>query len=109
MDGRYFSTLTNLAPSPGNLLTVTLNGYPITYTVPTNSTLSTVASGLAGLINAATNATQVKALAYGDRIELQSIAANPMAVPFYVADNTPTNTPGLSYRSTTCLILFRRR
>ena len=97
VDGVYFSTLTNLAPCPGNLLTVTLNGYPITYTVPTNSTLSTVAAGLASLINAATNATLVKALVHGDRIELHSIANNPMAVPFYVADSTPANTPGLSY------------
>ena len=97
VDGQYFSTLTNLAPNPGNLLTVTLNGYPITYTVPTNPSLSTVASGLAGLINAATNATQVKALVHGDRIELQSIATNLMTVPFYVADGTPTNAPGLSY------------
>ncbi len=97
VDGRYFSTLTNLAPNPGNVLTATLNGYPITYTVPTNASLSTVALGLAGLINAATNATQVKALAYGDRIELQSIAPNPMTAPFYVADTTLTNTPGLSY------------
>jgi len=97
VDGVYFSTLTNLAPCPGNLLTITLNGYPITYTVPTNSTLSTVAAGLASLINAATNATLVKALVHGDRIELQSIATNLVAVPFYVTDSTPTNTPGLSY------------
>ena len=97
VDGVYFSTLTNLAPCPGNLLTVTLNGYPIIYTVPTNSTLSTVATGLASLINAATNATLMKALVHGDRIELQCIATNPMAVPFYVADSTPANTPGLSY------------
>jgi uncharacterized protein (TIGR03790 family) len=99
VDGTYFSTLTNLAPCPGNLLTVTLNGYPITYTVPTNSTLSAIASGLAALINApaVTNATNVKALVYGDRIELLSIATNLTTVPFYVADNTPTNTPGLSY------------
>jgi uncharacterized protein (TIGR03790 family) len=97
VDGVYFGTLTNLAPCPGNRLTVTLDGYPITYTVPTNSTLNTVAAGLASLINAATNATLVKALVHGDRIELQSIATNPMAVPFYVADSTPTNTPGLSY------------
>ncbi|MGA9453193.1 MAG: TIGR03790 family protein [Verrucomicrobiia bacterium] len=99
VDGTYFSTLTNLAPCPGNLLTVTLNGYPITYTVPTNATLNTIATGLAALINApaATNATQVVASVYGDRIELQSIATNPVTVPFYVADDTPTNTPGLSY------------
>jgi len=97
VDGVYFSTLTNLAPCPGNLLTATLNGYPIAYTVPTNSTLSTVAAGLATLINAATNATLVKALVQGDRIELQSIANNPLAVPFYAADSTPANTPGLAY------------
>ncbi len=82
MDGQYFSTLTNLTPCPGNLLTVTLNGYPITYTVPTNSTLSTVASGLAAQINAVTNATQVKALVHGDRVELQSIATNLDDCPF---------------------------
>jgi hypothetical protein len=79
-------------------LTVTLNGYPITYTVPTNSTLSTIAAGLSALINTATNATQVKALVHGDRIELQSIASySTLNVPFYVVDNTPQNTPGLSY------------
>jgi uncharacterized protein (TIGR03790 family) len=97
VDGKYFETLSNLAPAPGNLLTVTLNGYPITYTVPTNSSLRTVASGLTALINSVTNATQVKALAHGDRIELQCIATNPTTVPFYVADSTPTNTPGLAY------------
>jgi uncharacterized protein (TIGR03790 family) len=97
VDGTYFDTVANLAPSPGNLLTVTLNGYPITYTVPANSTLGTIAAGLAALINTTTNATQVKALAYGDRVQLESIATNPMMIPFYVADNTPTNTSGLSY------------
>jgi uncharacterized protein (TIGR03790 family) len=96
-DGSYFSTLTNITPCPGNQLTVTLNGYPIVYTVPTNSTLSTVATGLAALINAVTNATQVQAATYGDRIELQSIAGYSTLVPFYVVDNTPQNTPGLSY------------
>ncbi len=97
VDGQYFSTLTNLTPCPGNLLTVTLNGYPVTYTVPTNSNLGTVASGLAARINAVTNATQVKALVHGDRIELQSIATNLMTAPFYTVSTTPTNTPGLSY------------
>ena len=97
VDGVYFSTLTNLAPCPGNVLTATLNGYPIAYTVPTNSTLSTIAAGLAAQINAATNAVQINAIAYGDRIQLQSIATNSAAVPFYVADNTPQNTAGLSY------------
>ena len=97
VDGNYFSTLTNIAPCPGNLLTVTLNGYPISYAVPTNSTLSAVAAGLVAQINTVTNATQVKAVAYGDRIELQSIAGYSTLTPFYVADTTPQNTPGLSY------------
>jgi uncharacterized protein (TIGR03790 family) len=97
VDGVYFNTLTNLAPCPGNVLTASLNGYPVTYTVPTNSNLSTIAAGLATQINAATNATQIKATAYGDRIQLQSIATNPAAAPFYVDDSTPQNTPGLSY------------
>ncbi|HSY43756.1 MAG TPA: TIGR03790 family protein [Candidatus Acidoferrum sp.] len=97
VDGVYFTTLTNLAPCPGNVLTATLNGYPITYAVPTNSTLSTVAAGLAAQINAATNATQVEALTYGDRIELECIATNPVTTPYYAADSTPASTPGLSY------------
>ncbi|MGD0086075.1 MAG: TIGR03790 family protein [Verrucomicrobiota bacterium] len=97
VDGKYFSTLTNLAPDPGNLLTITLNGYPISYTVPTNATLSSIASGLGALINTVTNATLVKALVHGDRIELQAIAGNLVNVPFYAADTTPTNTPNLSY------------
>ena len=97
VDGTYYCTLTNPVPCPGNLLTVILNGYPITYTVPTNSTLSTITTGLAALINTDTNATQVKALSHGDRIELQSIAGYSTLAPFYVADNTPQNAPGLSY------------
>lgn len=106
VDGRYFSTLTNLVPRSGNLLSVALNGYPITYTVPTNATLSTVATGLVAAINVVTNATRLKALARGDRIELQSIATNHLTttnlltVPFYVADTTSANSTGQSYRVT---------
>jgi uncharacterized protein (TIGR03790 family) len=97
LDGVYYSTVTNLVPNLGNQLTVTLNGYPITYTVPTNSTLSTVAAGLGSLINASSSATQVKAIAYGDRIQLQSTATNPAAIPFFFADGTAGSTPGLSF------------
>lgn len=100
VDGVYYSTLTNMAPTPGNLLTATLNGYPIFYTVPTNSTLESIAAGLAAQINALTNTTQVQAWAYGDRICLKSIASNSAAAPFYVADSTPASTPGLSYNVT---------
>jgi uncharacterized protein (TIGR03790 family) len=97
VDGVYFSTMTNVTPCPGNVLTTTLNGYPVTYTVPTNSTLSTVAAGLAAQLNAETNATQVQALVYGDRIELECVATNPVMTPYYVASSLPASTPGLSY------------
>jgi uncharacterized protein (TIGR03790 family) len=96
VDGVYFTTLTNLAPGPGNVLTTALNGYPITYTVPANATLNTVAAGLAAQINVTTNATQVKAIAYGDRIGLECMATNPAATPYYVAI-TATSASGLSY------------
>jgi uncharacterized protein (TIGR03790 family) len=97
VDGVYFTTLTNLAPCPGNMLTTTLNGYPVSYAVPPNATLGTVAAGLAAQINAVTNATQIAAKAYGNRIELECIATNPITTPYYIADSTPANTPNLSY------------
>lgn len=97
VDGVYYTTLTNLAPSPGNVLTVSLNGYPVAYTVPGNPTLSTVATGLAAQINAVTNATGVQAVPFGDRVELMSTALDPMAAPSYVADSISSDTPGLSY------------
>jgi uncharacterized protein (TIGR03790 family) len=102
VDGGYFSTLTNLAPCPGNVLIVSLKGYPITYTVPTNATLGTIATGLAALINApaTTNITEVQALVHGDRIELRSMATNASALPFYVPDTTSTNSSGSSYSVT---------
>jgi hypothetical protein len=49
------------------------------------------------MINTVTNATDVQALNYGDRIQLQSFATNPAAAPFYVASSIPSSTPGVSY------------
>ncbi len=76
LNGRWHQTLTNLPPAPGNLLTVSINGYPVTYEVPTNATLGSVASNLALRFNepATSNITHVLAEAYGDRIQLQSLA-----------------------------------
>src|SRR6185369_8841612 len=51
VDGKYFATLTNITPRAGNVLNLELNGYPLTYTVPTNATLGSVATDLATLIN----------------------------------------------------------
>ncbi len=74
VDGTFFQTMTNLPPAAGNVLSVTLNGFPINYTVPTNATLATAAAGLADALNLQSNATQVLAFPVGDRIELQSLA-----------------------------------
>ncbi len=99
VDGKYFRTLTNRPPRLGNQLSVTLNGYPFTYTVLSNETVGSVAAGLAGLINnpAATNETQIRAVVHGDRIELSSTVSATTVSKFFVADSTPTNTPGLAY------------
>jgi hypothetical protein len=74
LDGVWFQTLTNLPPARSNLLTVAINGHPMTYSVPLGATIKSVASNLAGIFNlsANTNLTLVSAFASGDRIELQS-------------------------------------
>ena len=96
VDGKFFSTLTNLAPSPGNLLTVTFNGYPVVYSVPANATLQTVARELAAKLNdaAVTNLTKALAFTRGDRLELHSLSTNRLVDPFYVAYSHDTNSPG---------------
>jgi len=74
LDGRLLQTLTNIAPRQNNVLTVTLNGHAVSYTVPPSATLKSVAAGLAAELNksATTNITKVRARAQGDRVELQS-------------------------------------
>ena len=74
VDGTFFQTMTNLPPAAGNVLSATLNGYTVNYTVPTNATLASVAAGLANALNPQSNTTQVQAFPVGDRIELQSLA-----------------------------------
>ena len=89
IDGRFSTTLTNLSPREGNVLSLWLNGYPITYTVPANATLNSVASNLVSLINnpVVTNAVSVQATAFGDRIELQASHTSIAPCPFYVVDS----------------------
>jgi len=74
LDGTWLQTLTNIAPVAGNILYVTINGYPTNYLVPTNATIASVASGLADVLNQPAYVLQskVQATAYGDRIVLQS-------------------------------------
>jgi uncharacterized protein (TIGR03790 family) len=83
VDGKFSRTLTNVPPAQGNLLKVRLNSSIITYAVPTNATLASIASGLAAQVNqpANTNLTQVIATAFGDRVEFQSLSSNRVAPP----------------------------
>jgi uncharacterized protein (TIGR03790 family) len=83
VDGKYLQTLTNLPPLPGNRVNLTLNGQPLSYTVPTNSTIASVASGLGASINvfAAANGTKIAASVFGDRVELHFLATTRLNPP----------------------------
>jgi uncharacterized protein (TIGR03790 family) len=72
-------TLTNVVPAAGNRLYVTLPGKTnMSYTVPAAANLSTVASGIATLLNNVANnmVTDVAAYPHGDRVELRSTDLN---------------------------------
>jgi len=73
LDGTWLKTLTNIPPAAGNQLYVTINGCTTNYLVPSNATIASVASGLAGVLNQPAYVLQSKAQAFvcGDRIGLQ--------------------------------------
>ena len=48
LDGTWLQTLTNIPPAAGNKLYMTINGHATNYPVPSNATIKSVASGLAG-------------------------------------------------------------
>jgi uncharacterized protein (TIGR03790 family) len=73
VDGNFFRTLTNRAPTAGNVLSVTLPGRTVNYTVPANATVPVVALGLESALNAVSNLTGVAAYTYGDRLELHGL------------------------------------
>ena len=73
LDGTFVQTVTNLLPSPSNILSVTLNGFTVNYAVPSNATVASVTTALAEALNAQTNSTRVQAYPVGDRLELQSL------------------------------------
>ena len=99
VDGKFFQTLTNLAPQPGNTLALTLNNQPVTYIVPANATLASVSAGLAAALNTVTNATQVAAFPAGDRIELHSLNTNLPASSFSFTDTQAGNWSRRFYRT----------
>lgn len=74
VDGNFFQTMTSALPTPGNVLSVTLNGDTVNYAIQSTDTLASAMTGLANALNLQTNATQVVAYPVGDRIELQSQA-----------------------------------
>ena len=97
LDGKFHQTLTNLEPSAGNLLYLSLNGYPITCEVNQQRDLAGAAGALAAAINRpdVQAITGVLAMPRGDRVELQSTLipgtphpvfhrlSNPVGVPTY--------------------------
>ena len=85
IDGAFHKTVTNIVPTAGNVLTVSVAGVSTNYVVPTNATISSVASNLATVFSgiAFSNGTGIRAFAHGDRIELKS------AVPARLGTETP--------------------
>jgi uncharacterized protein (TIGR03790 family) len=104
VDGAWFQTMTNLPPAAGNVLSVNLNGSVIPYTVPTNATLATLATGLAGVLNLQSNVTRVLAVPAGDRIELQAL---DVFVPGGLVTVSATSAAGSAQVSTTSLTAAR--
>ncbi len=100
-DGTYFETLTDIAPSAGNVVTLTINGYALNYTVPTNATVGSVAAGLAALVNspANPNSSNIAAYVYGDRIELRATPGGAQSNSFYFTDGGTTNQANTYYRA----------
>ncbi len=72
VDGGFVQTLTNLPPSAGNILSVTIGGVTASYTVANGDSLGSAAIGLASALTAQENATGVQADAVGDRLVLRS-------------------------------------
>ncbi len=68
LDDLWLTTLTNVAPTEGNEISVTIGAVTNTYTVPNGGTIFAAARGLADAINA--TVTNVSARASGDRIAL---------------------------------------
>jgi uncharacterized protein (TIGR03790 family) len=100
VDGRFVRVLTNLPPQPGNALWLNLGSTNLNYIVPVGADLARVATDLAALVNANTNATKTLGVAYGDRIEMQSLAPSRPRAPLNLrtepsgsATNVPAGNP----------------
>lgn len=106
VDGSFHATLTNIAPAAGNVVTVTIKGRAMSYTVPAGATLKSVAAGLAAVINQTPNVIQtgVRGTAVGDRIRLRAISA---ATAGATLTTTVAAAPGTAPALTTFLTAAR--
>jgi uncharacterized protein (TIGR03790 family) len=100
VNGKFHSTVTNLPPTPGNVIELLLNGYPIRYIVPTAASMTSIATELASQLNQSevTNLTRIKARAHGDRLELQTVGDDRQSYPFYRSNFFTTPPTDLEYR-----------
>jgi uncharacterized protein (TIGR03790 family) len=99
LNGRFFQTIWNAQPAPGNIIRIQLAEHTIEFHVPESANLASIAQALADLLNQPehTNTTGVLAQAIGDRLVLQSVlpdrtgASLPIAVETQSGTNTTLN------------------
>src|SRR5262245_31639701 len=46
LDGTFLQTVTNIAPTPNNIVYITVNGFPTNYTIPAGASIKSVTSNL---------------------------------------------------------------
>ncbi|HSU52902.1 MAG TPA: hypothetical protein VLT36_02445 [Candidatus Dormibacteraeota bacterium] len=73
IDGRFARTLTNVAPVAQQTIDLSLNGSNVQYTIPGGTSLYSLVTDLAGVVNARSNTTRVEAISFGDHLEFQSL------------------------------------
>ena len=104
LDGTFLQTITNYPPTGSNQVWVSVNGATISYAVPEDATLQSVAAGLTDAINSHPTGTQISATAIGDRIEVHS--RNPATPGSQVSLNAGA-AAGTAELSTTCVSASR--
>jgi len=72
LDEKYLQTITNITPTNNNTVSVTVNGFTASYTVPLNASIKSVASNVMVKLNGITNSSKAIASVFGDRVELVS-------------------------------------
>lgn len=105
LDGRWLSTVSNIPPQLNNVVFALIsNTVMVSYTVPANATVQSVANGFAAQFNAVSNTTKIAAFAHGDRIELQNLNRNASGSNIVI---TAGSNPGASGVRTTFVTASR--